>query len=310
MKKYLSMTLALLMILSFAGCSKDTRKMRGLYDEEDVKILADSLAYISFDEEGSSAEEFFGEEFADHMTGAGVTDYSQYPDDRTQGPFYQPNYKTAVYSSQKTDFPVSNVFAEYYSGELLSVTYTANHHYSMYESGDEGITPVKRRQQIVEAVEEELKEMGYIKYGDIDFYEDSDIATGIGFGNVNNAQLGIYGWYPTPDFTGSHFPYSLSSNKIPLYYSADGKYAAAVVPTTVCGNSDALMPYLEADKHERYAIVYIVMYDTEVLAAAREAGEVGLQNAYKAADAIENFRLIDDMGLDAYKEMIKSQDGE
>ncbi len=310
MKKAITILLCFLIVQSLFGCSPDPRKMQGLYEEEYVGILADSLGYISFDEKSTSAEEFFGKEFADCMTGAGVMDYSQFLDDRTQGPFYQQNYKTAVYASLKTDFPVDNVFAEYYAGELLSVTYTANTHYSLYQPGDEGITPVKRRQQIVDAVEKKLEEEGYVKYGDIDFYEDSSIATQTGFGVVDNSKYGIYGWYPTPDFSDSYFPYSLSSNKIPLYYSTNGRYAAAVVPTTVCGNADALMPYTDVDKHERYAIVYIVMYDMEVYSAAKEAGEVGLQNAYNAADAIENFRLINDMGLDEFKEMVRSSEGE
>jgi len=309
MKKTIAILLCFLIVVSLFGCSPDTRKMRGLYDEEYIEILADSLGYISFDEKSTSAEDLFGTDFSKYVAGGSFMDYSQYPDDRTQGPFYQPDYRTSLYLPVKNDFPVGEVFCEYYAGELLCVTYTANHHYSLYEPNDEGITPVKRQDQIVEAVEKKLAEEGYVKYGDIDFYEDGDIAGGTGFGTVTLG-IGCNGWFSTPDFTSKYFPYSLSMNKIPLYYSADGKFATAVVPTTVCGNSDALMPYTDTDKHERYALTYIVMYDTQILSKAREAGEVGLQNAYLAADAIENFRLIDEMGLDEFKEMVKDSENQ
>lgn len=305
-KKILVLICSLCSILMLFGCSPDTRKMKGLYDEEYVKILADSLGEISFEEKSTSTEEFFGEEFSEYVSGGSYMDYSQYTKNPTEFPQYQQNYKTSLYLPIKTGFPVGEIFCEYYAGDLLSVTYTTNHHYSLYQPGDEGITPVKRQDQIIEAVEDALKEMGYIKYGDIEFYENGDIATETGFGTVTLG-LGVNGWFTTPDFSNYYFPYSLSRNKIPLYYSPDGRYAAAVVPTTICGNADALMPYTDIDKHERYALTYIVMYDTQTLAVAREAGEVGLQNAYLAADAIENFKLIDDIGLESFKDTLKEQ---
>ncbi len=277
------------------------------YEKEFDEKYLDATAEVIFSlVPGSTADELKnaiegGEK--ENMIVVSSMDYSLLPDDSTQFPHYVPYYATITMVPLKDGFPINNAYAEFYNDELAVMTYRLNTYSSREDNGRKSLW---RQQQIMNSLSESLVSAGYKKASDIKYYvaESSVNVNGAGFGYIEKDNE-IYDKAAYRNFYGGYVNfvdyYDESNNMISVYLSPDEENVIAVVPMDLFGDEECLYSSF-AHRDDRYAEVYVISYNKEIFEEIKNSDKDTV-NYYSSADSIENFILMDKMGVEKFCNM-------
>ncbi len=299
--------------------SPDRGKMEGDFTEKDIVLAVHTMENIDF---GDSPEEvsdkLFGpvdEQFFDYV----LKDFSEGFDHVVYNGKPK-NYASICSYSQKKKFPLNTLFAEFYDGELVSVTMNLAGQYSMDTTGK---TVLDRQNAVMSEIGDVVEKLGYVKKTSIPYYlyeSDQEVYSDYTvFDPItirsrwtdiwNRMDVGMddqFAWSAYDNFYNGYVYFVDEGmpgvNNIEYYTNPGGNKVIAVIA------DDVFFPLKSFDydkyisENARFAPVTVVCYDIEKFNAAKEDGGVVVYNSFTSANNIEMYKEMNEIGTEEFFE--------